>query len=142
MTERSGRRRAGREGGGRDARREARANAVAKTTPFIERKIPYMEYMDEESLQIIEDNADIILEEIGIDFLDDSEALEMLATRKRKTKFGNYKMKPIFNSDYYWNTSIDWSGSYQANPTNKSDYAIGYIDGTTGGTIGINWSNL
>ena len=48
----------------------------------------------------------------------------------------------FFNSDYYWNTSIDWSGSYQANPSNKSDYAIGYIDGTTGGTIGINWSNL
>ena len=48
----------------------------------------------------------------------------------------------FYNSSYYWNTSIDWSGSYQANPTNKSDYAIGYIDGTTGGTIGINWSNL
>ena len=48
----------------------------------------------------------------------------------------------FFNSEYYWNTSIDWSGSYQTNPTNKSDYAIGYIDGTTGGTIGINWSNL
>jgi VCBS repeat-containing protein len=48
----------------------------------------------------------------------------------------------FFNSDYWWNTSIDWSGSYQANPTNKSDYVIGYIDGTTGGSIGINWSNL
>ena len=48
----------------------------------------------------------------------------------------------FFNSEYYWNTSINWSGSYQANPANKSDYAIGYIDGTTGGTIGINWSNL
>jgi VCBS repeat-containing protein len=48
----------------------------------------------------------------------------------------------FFNSEYYWNTSIDWSGSYEANPTNKSDFAIGYIDGTTGGTIGINWSNL
>ena len=48
----------------------------------------------------------------------------------------------FFNSEYYWNTSIDWTGSYQTNPTNKADYAIGYIDGTTGGTIGINWSNL
>ena len=48
----------------------------------------------------------------------------------------------FFNSEYYWNTSIDWSGSYQTNPANKSDYTIGYIDGTTGGTIGINWSNL
>ena len=48
----------------------------------------------------------------------------------------------FFNSEYYWNTSIDWSGSYQANPTDKSQYTIGYIDGTTSGTIGINWSNL
>ena len=77
MTERTGRRRAGREGGGREGRREARANAVAKTVPFIERKIPYLEYLSEESLQLIEDNADILLEEIGIDFLDDPEALEM-----------------------------------------------------------------
>ena len=77
MTERTGRRRPGREGGGRDARREARAKSVVATTPFIERKIPYMEYLDEESLQLIEDNADTLLEEIGIDFLDDPESLEM-----------------------------------------------------------------
>ena len=36
MAEQTGRRRPGREGGGRDARREARANAVVKTAPFIE----------------------------------------------------------------------------------------------------------
>ena len=77
MTERAGRRRAGRESGGREGRREARANAVVETTPFIERKIPYLEYLTEENLQLIEDNADILLEEIGIDFLDDPEALKM-----------------------------------------------------------------
>ena len=77
MTERSGRRRAGRDGGGREGRRQARANAVAEISPFIERKIPYFEYLSEESLQTIEDNADTILEEIGIDFLDDAEALDM-----------------------------------------------------------------
>ena len=77
MTETSGRRRAGREGGGRDGRRAARAAAVVESAPFIERKIPYLEYLDEEGLQIIEENADLLLEEIGIDFLDDPEALEM-----------------------------------------------------------------
>ena len=77
MTEQTGRKRAGREGGGREGRREARANVVVETTPFIERKIPYFEYLTEEDLQLIEDNADILLEEIGIDFLDDPEALEM-----------------------------------------------------------------
>ena len=77
MTERTGRRRAGREAGGREGRREARANATVKTAPFIERKIPFVDYLSDESLQLIEDNADTILEEIGIDFLDDPEALEM-----------------------------------------------------------------
>ena len=77
MTETTGRRRAGREGGGRDGRRTARANTVVKTVPFIERKIPFLEYLSDEDLQLIEDNADILLEEIGIDFLDDPEALTM-----------------------------------------------------------------
>jgi trimethylamine--corrinoid protein Co-methyltransferase len=49
MTETTGRKRAGRSGGGRDGRREARANAVVKTAPFIERKIPYFEYLSEEN---------------------------------------------------------------------------------------------
>ena len=77
MTERTGRRRAGREAGGREGRREARANATVKAMPFIERKIPFVDYLSDESLQLIEDNADTILEEIGIDFLDDPEALDM-----------------------------------------------------------------
>ena len=34
-------------------------------------KFPIVEYLSEENLQLIEDNADILLEEIGIDFLDD-----------------------------------------------------------------------
>ena len=77
MTERTGRRRAGREAGGREGRRQARANTRVEATPFIERKIPFLDYLNDESLQLIEDNADIILEEVGIDFLDDPEALDM-----------------------------------------------------------------
>ena len=73
MSERASRRK----GGGREGRREARENKVVEKAAFIERKIPYMEYLSEESLQLIEDNADILLEEIGIDFLDDPEALEI-----------------------------------------------------------------
>ena len=71
MTELTGRRRAGREAGGREGRRASRESAVVKSSPFIERKIPYLEYLTEEDLQLIEANADILLEEIGIDFLDD-----------------------------------------------------------------------
>ena len=63
MSERAGRRK----GGGRDAKRAARQQAQAKSTAFIERKIPYYELLSEESLELIEHNADTVLEEIGID---------------------------------------------------------------------------
>src|SRR6056300_414074 len=74
MSERAARRK----GGGRAGRREARDGAVATAAPFIERKIPYVNILDEESLALIEHNADRLLHEIGIDFLDDPEVLELL----------------------------------------------------------------
>ena len=73
MSERAGRRK----GGGRAGRREARANAGPASAPFIQRKIPYVEILSEEGLQLIEDNADRLLEEVGIDFLDDPDVLEL-----------------------------------------------------------------
>ncbi len=73
MSERAGRRKSG----GRAGRREARASARPASAPFIRRKIPYVEILSEEGLQLIEDNADRLLEEIGIDFLDDPEVLEL-----------------------------------------------------------------
>ena len=77
MTERPRNGRVRRPSGGRQGRKASRENAVKRVAPYIERKIPYFEYLSEPSLQLIEDNADTLLEEIGIDFLDDSEALEM-----------------------------------------------------------------
>ncbi|MDP6342875.1 MAG: trimethylamine methyltransferase family protein [Alphaproteobacteria bacterium] len=72
MSERTGRR--GR--GGRAARRERQPGAVI-AAPYIVRKIPPMEVLDEEGLAVIEANADIILDEIGIEFRDDAEVLEL-----------------------------------------------------------------
>jgi trimethylamine--corrinoid protein Co-methyltransferase len=63
---------------GRDAKRAARQQAQAKTTAFIERKIPYYDMLSEESLELIEYNADTVLEEIGVEFRDDPEALAIL----------------------------------------------------------------
>ncbi|QUD89446.1 trimethylamine methyltransferase family protein [Phenylobacterium montanum] len=67
--------RAGR--GGRDAKRAARLAAAAAHIPFITRNIPYYEVLSEEGLALIEHNADTVLEEIGIDFKDDAEALQI-----------------------------------------------------------------
>ena len=64
--------------GGRAARVAARSRSdTTSLTPYITRAIPYFEVLSEEGLQQIEDNADIILEEIGIEFRDDPEALEL-----------------------------------------------------------------
>lgn len=62
----SGRRRS--KAGGRSAKRAARQQSVAAVRPFIDRKIPYYELLDEASLATIEHNADTVLEEIGIEF--------------------------------------------------------------------------
>ncbi len=62
---------------GRDAKRASRAARAASSVPYITRKIPVFEVLGEEGLVLMEQNADTILEEIGIDFRDDAEALQI-----------------------------------------------------------------
>src|SRR5271156_6306639 len=62
---------------GRDAKRAARAARAGASIPYITRKIPFCEVLSEEGLATMEHNADTILEEIGIDFRDDPEALQL-----------------------------------------------------------------
>ena len=63
--------------GGRDARRTLRENKSSVSQAYITRSIPVTELCSEEGLEIIEANADTILEEIGIEFKDDAEVLEL-----------------------------------------------------------------
>lgn len=74
MSERRGRRKAG----GRSGKQAARQGGQLDYRPFIDRNIPYYELLDESALALIEHNADTLLEEIGIDFRDDPEALQIL----------------------------------------------------------------
>ncbi len=67
-----------RKAGGRTAKRAARQQTAAASVAFFERKIPYFELLDESGLQLIEDNADVLLEEIGIEFREYPEALTLL----------------------------------------------------------------
>ena len=73
MTEQPSRRRAG----GREARRAAREESTTSSTPYLTRTIPPYEVMSEEGLEIIENNAEVILEEVGIDFRDYPSSLEL-----------------------------------------------------------------
>ncbi len=69
--------RRGRRGGGRAAKREQRAASGQARAPYITRKVDPLCLIDEEGLALIEQNAETVLEEIGIDFRDDAEALQM-----------------------------------------------------------------
>jgi len=66
-----------RKGGGRRRKVAAREQGSVSYRPYIERKIPYFEILDEEGLASIEKNADILLEEIGIEFRDFPRALDL-----------------------------------------------------------------
>jgi len=65
-------------GGGRSARIKARQSHVKETTTFIERKIPFFDVLNEEALELIEHNAETVLEEIGIEFREFKPALTLL----------------------------------------------------------------
>lgn len=74
----TGSRRGRSERGGAAARRAARTGGgPGGQLPHIRRKVPCYEVLDEEGLSLIEANADTVLEEIGIEFRDDAEALAM-----------------------------------------------------------------
>ena len=62
--------------GGGAARRAERTAVSVDTERYIERNIPLYEFLDEATLEIIEHNADTVLEEIGVNFVDSPEALE------------------------------------------------------------------
>src|SRR5215510_6609444 len=63
--------------GGAEARRAARGKPKIEQLPFITRKIPVVDVLGEEGLQIIERNADTILAEVGIEFHGDEECLKL-----------------------------------------------------------------
>ena len=63
-------------GGGGGARRAERTAVSFETARFIERNIPNFEILNEEALQIIEHNAETVLEEIGVNFVENPAALE------------------------------------------------------------------
>ena len=63
--------------GGRAVRRAERERPVVEQVSSIARRIPVFEVLDTEALEIIEHNAETILEEVGIEFRDDAEALDI-----------------------------------------------------------------
>ena len=65
----------GRRPSGRDAKRASRAARAAVSVPYITRRFPTTRSSTKRAWRCSKHNADTILEEVGIDFRDDAEAL-------------------------------------------------------------------
>jgi len=72
---RGGRR--GRGGGGAASRRQARGGLNLKSLPYIHRQLEPTDILSLEAIEIIENNADILMEEVGVIYSEDEEALQM-----------------------------------------------------------------
>lgn len=70
-------RRGRRSGGGRAGRQAARAASRAVTSPYLERTVAPLELLDDAGLSAIEENAEIIMSEIGVAFQETPEALDL-----------------------------------------------------------------
>ncbi len=64
-------------GGGGAARRAERTAISVETARYIARNIPNYEILNEEALQIIEANAETVLAEIGVNFVENPYALDL-----------------------------------------------------------------
>lgn len=62
--------------GGGAARRAERSAPQLEFAKYIERNIPNFEILNAEAIEIIEHNAETVLEEIGVDFVDNPAALQ------------------------------------------------------------------
>ena len=63
--------------GGRSARKRERESISKLEFPYIVRKVPVYEILDEEGLNLIELNAEKILQEVGVEFRGDKESLQI-----------------------------------------------------------------
>ncbi|MEM1233245.1 MAG: trimethylamine methyltransferase family protein, partial [Pseudomonadota bacterium] len=63
-------------GGGGAARRAARTGIKIEAARFIERNIPVTDLLSSEALELIEDRAEQVLEEIGVAFVENPDALK------------------------------------------------------------------
>lgn len=69
----------GRRSGGRAARQAARAASFAESRPYLTRQLAPYEVLSDEGLATIEEHADRLLAEVGVEIVDFPEALEIFA---------------------------------------------------------------
>ncbi len=61
----------------RNARARSRERKITAAPAYVKREIPFYEFLGEEGLVKLEDQADWLIQEVGIEFRDDPQALEI-----------------------------------------------------------------
>lgn len=93
MTENSdGKRRSG----GRAGRSQSRLQSEPVRTPYITRNLPCMDVLSIEGLELIEHNADLILQQTGMEFHDDPELLEIFRDAGCDVQGNRVRFEPGF----------------------------------------------
>ncbi len=84
--------------GGSIAKRKIRTRKIPlhESQPFIQRKVGRFSLLDEESLLLVEANADRILAEIGMDFRDDPETLQIFRAAGCRISGDRVRFEPGF----------------------------------------------
>lgn len=81
-----------RRSGGRSARKKAQP--VAARAPYIVRKLGTFDVLDDEGLSLIEQNADRLLQETGMDFRDDPEILQIFCNAGADVRGTRVRFEP------------------------------------------------
>lgn len=90
------RRSAGRRSGGRAARKRERAAEAPRGAPYIQRRLGTFNVLDEEGLSLIEENADRLLQEVGMEFHDDAEILQIFRDAGAEVRGTRVRFEPGF----------------------------------------------
>ena len=77
VTEKNKSRSSASRGGRRSARGRSRERKIIDAPAYVKRQIPFYEFLGEEGLVRLEEQADWLMQEIGLEFRDDPNALEI-----------------------------------------------------------------
>lgn len=83
-----------RRGGGRAGKRLSRSGDSAPRTPYVRRRLGTYNVLSDEGLSLIEWNADLLLNEIGMEFTDDPEILEIFRGAGADVKGTRVRFEP------------------------------------------------
>ena len=81
-------------GGGRAAKAAERRRETADRAPYIQRRLGTFNVLGEEGLALIEHNADLLLRDVGMEFRDDPEILDILRDAGADVKGERVRFEP------------------------------------------------